>query len=111
MQYTPRAIATVATEAVQRYIDTARPYDRELVARVWADLAHEIVFDPFTGRVEHARDASYWNFVFRDVAMEFDAWLGRHGLFGSLVERVGRVVLDSCRAFVGLERCCEPGGR
>lgn len=110
MQYTPRAIATVATEAVRRYIDTARPYDRELVARVWADLTCEVVFDPVAGRVGHARDAYSWNLVFCDVAAEFDAWLGRHGLFGSLVGRVGRVVLDACRAFVGLERCCEPGG-
>lgn len=104
MQYSPRAIATVATEAVQHYIDTARPYDRELVARVWADLTHEVVFDPVAGRVEHARDAYSWNLVFCDVAEEFDVWLGCHGLVGSLVERVGRVVLDSCRSFVGLER-------
>lgn len=108
MQYSPRAIATVATEAVRRYMDTVRPCDRELVARVWADITHEIVFDPFTGRVGHARDASYWNFVFRWVAGGFDSWLRLHGLHGSLVERVGRVVLDSCRAFVGLERGCEP---
>ena len=108
MQYSPRAIATVATEAVQHYIDTARPYDRELVARVWADLTHEVVFDSVAGRVEHVQDAYSWNLVFCDVGAEFDAWLGRHGLYGSLVERVGRVVLDSCRSFVGLERCCEP---
>ena len=108
MQYTPRAIATVATEAVQHYIDTARPYDRELVARVWADLTHEVVFDPVAGRVECIQDAYSWNLVLLDVGVEFDAWLGRYGLFGSLVECVGRVVLDSCRAFVGLERYCEP---
>ena len=104
MQYSSRAIATVATEAVQRYIDTVRPHDRELVARVWADLTHEVVFDPVAGRVEHTQDAYSWNLVLCDVGEEFDAWLGRHGLVGSLVERVGRVVLDSCRSFVGLER-------
>lgn len=104
MQYTPRAIATVATEAAQCYIDTARPYDRELVARVWADLTHEVVFDPVAGCVEHALDAYSWNLVLLDVGAEFDEWLGCHGLHGSLVERVGRVVLESCRSFVGLER-------
>ncbi len=109
MQYTPRAIATVATEAVRRYIDTARACDRELVARVWADLTHEIVFDPFTGRVRRVQDASSWNSVLRRVEKRFDSWLWLHGLHGSLVERVGRVVLDSCRSFVGLERRRERG--
>lgn len=109
MQYSSRAIATVATEAVRRYVDTVRPYDRELVARVWADLTREVVFDPFTGRVRRARDASSWNCVLRRVAGRFDSWLWLHGLHGSLVERVGRVVLDSCRSFVGLERRRERG--
>ena len=59
MQYSPRAIATVATEAVQRYVDTAGPYDRELVARVWVDLTHEVVFDSVVGRVERAQDAGF----------------------------------------------------
>lgn len=108
MRYTSRAIATVATEAVRRYMDTVRPCDRELVARVWADLTHEIVFDPFTGRVRRARDASSWSCVLRRVAGGFDSWLRLHGLHGSLVERVGRVVLDSCRSFVCLEQCREP---
>ena len=108
MQYTPRALATVATEAVQCYIDTARPCDRELVARVWADLAHEIVFDPFSGRVRRARDASYWNSILSDVERDFGSWLELHGMYGSLVEYVGYAVLDSCLSFVGLERRREP---
>lgn len=108
MLYTSRAIATVATEAVRRCIDTARPRDRELVARVWADLTHEIVFDPFTGRVRRAQDASSWYFVIRGVEVSLDSWLRYHHFQGSLVERVGRAVLDSCRSFVGLERRREP---
>lgn len=104
MQYTPRALATVATEAVQRYFDTARPGDRELVARVWADLTHEIVFDPFAGRDRRAQDASSWNRVLRQVEKRFESWLELHGMYGSLVEYVGYAVLDSCLSFVGLER-------
>lgn len=110
MQYTPRALATVATEAVQRYFDTARPFERELVARVWADLTHRIVFDPYTGRLEHARDASYWNFVLSGVERGFGSWLELHGMYGSLVEYVGYAVLDSCLLFVGLEQRREPKG-
>lgn len=109
MQYTPRALATVATEAVQCYIDTARPFERELVARVWADLTHRIAFDPYTGRLEHARDASYWNFILSDVDREFGYWLELHGMYGSLVEYVGYTVLGSCLLFVGLERRHERG--
>ena len=104
MQYTPLAIATVATEAAQRYIASAHPQDRELVARVWADLTHEVVFDSITGLVEETQDAYSWNLVIFDVADEFTLWLERHALFGSVVDRVGRVVLDACRVFVNLER-------
>ena len=104
MRYTSRALSTVATEAVQCYFDTARPFERELVARVWADLTYEIVFDPCTGRLERARDASYWNSVLGDVERGFGSWLGLHGMYGSLVEYVGYAVLDSCLSFVGLER-------
>lgn len=104
MQYTPRAIATVATEAVQCYFDNARPCDRELAARVWADLTHEVVFDPFTGRVRRAQGASSWNRVLRRVERRFESWLELHGMYGSLVEYVGYAVLDSCLLFVGLER-------
>lgn len=110
MLYTPLALATVATEAVQRYFDTARPCDRELVSRVWADLARRIVFDPYTGRLyEHARDASYWDSILRDVDREFGLWLELRGMYGSLVEYVGYAVLDSCLSFVGLERRRECG--
>lgn len=109
MLYTSRALATVATEAVQRYFDDARPFERELVSRVWADLTRRIVFDPCTGCLEHARDASYWNSVLRDVEREFGSWLGLHGMYGSLVEYVGYAVLDSCFLLVGLERLYEPG--
>lgn len=109
MLYTPRALATVSTEAVQRYFDTARPFERELVARVWADLTHRIVFDPWTGRLEHARDAYYWNSRLRDVERGFGAWLELHGMYGSLVEYVGYAVLDSCFILVGLEQLYEPG--
>ena len=104
MQYTPLAIATVATEAAQRCIDSARPEDRELVARVWADLTHEVVFDSITGCVEETQDAYSWGLVLLDVMDEFSLWLERYGLFGSCVDRVGCVVLDACRGFVGLER-------
>lgn len=109
MQYTPRALATVATEAAQCYIDTDRPCDRELAARVWADLTHEVVFDPFTGRVRCAQDASSWNRVLRRVEKRFESWLELHGMYGSLVEYVGYAVLDSCFVLVGLEQLCEPG--
>lgn len=110
MQYTPRALATVATEAAQRYFDDARPFERGLVSRVWADLTRRIVFDPYTGRLyEHARDASYWNSVLRDVDREFGSWLELHGMYGSLVEYVGYAVLDSCFVLVGLEQLFEPG--
>lgn len=109
MLYTPRALATVATEAVQRYIDNARPFERELVSRVWADLTCRIVFDPYTGRLEHARDAVYWNSRLRDVERQFDSWLKLHGMWGSLVEYVGFAVLDSCFILVGLEHLFEPG--
>lgn len=108
MLYTPRALATVATEAAQRYIDTARPFERELVSRVWADLACGIVFDPHTGRLEHARDAYYWDSRLRDVDHEFGSWLELHDMYGSLVEYVGYAVLDSCFILVGLEQLCEP---
>ena len=104
MQYTSRAIATVATEAVQCYFDDARPFERELVSRVWADLAHEVVFDPCTGRVRRVQDASSWNRVLRRVEKRFESWLELHGMYGSLVEYVGYAVLDSCLLFVGLER-------
>lgn len=104
MQYTPLAIATVAAEAVQRYIAVTRPRDRELVVRVWADLTCEVVFDSVTGLVEETQDAYSWNLVLCDVVEEFSDWLECHALCGSLVERVGRVVLDSCGALVGLER-------
>lgn len=104
MQYTSRAIATVATEAVQHYIDTARPCDRELVARVWADLVCEVIFDSVAGRIEDVQDSYSWNLVLCGVMEEFDDWLGCRGLYGSLVEHVGRVVLDSCCSFVNLER-------
>lgn len=110
MLYTSRALATVATEAVQCYFDTARPFERELVSRVWADLTRRIVFDPCTGRLGHARDASYWNSVLRDAEREFGSWLELRGMYGSLVEYVGYAVLDSCFLFVGLERCCGPEG-
>lgn len=108
MQYTPRALATVATEAAQRYIDADRPCERELAARVWADLTHEIVFDPFTGCVRCAQDASSWNRVLRRVEKRFESWLELHGMYGSLVEYVGYAVLDSCSVLVGLERLYEP---
>lgn len=104
MQYTPFAIATVATEAAQRYIDTTQPQDRELVACVWADLTHEIVFDSITGLVEETQDAYSWGLVIFDVIEEFSDWLERHALSGSPVERIGRFVLNSCRSFVNLER-------
>lgn len=104
MQYTPLAIATVATEAAQRYIDTTQPRDRELVARVWADLTHEVVFDSITGLNEEAQDAYSWDLVIFDVMNEFTLWLERYALIGSPVERIGRFVLDSCSAFVNLER-------
>ena len=109
MQYTPRALATVSTEAVQPYIDTARPFERELVSRVWADLTCRIVFDPYTGRLGHARDASYWNSMLSDVERDFGSWLELHGMYGSLVEYVGYAVLDSCFLLVGLEQLHEPG--
>lgn len=104
MQYTSLAIATVASEAVQRYINTTQPQDRELVACVWADLAHEIVFDSISGLVEETQDAYSWNLVLCDVVEEFSDWLECHALLGSPVERIGGFVLDSCSAFVNLER-------
>lgn len=109
MQYTPRALATVATEAAQRYIDTDRPFERELAARIWADLTHEIVFDPYTGHVRRAQDASYWNSILSDVERRFGSWLELHGMYGSLIEYVGYAVLDSCFLLVGLEQLYEPG--
>lgn len=110
MQYTPLAIANVATEAVRRYVDTVRPCDRELVARIGARIVSGIVYDPFSGRVNPTRDAGFWYFVIRWVEGSLDSWLRYHRLQGSLVERVGRVALDSCRSFVGLERHCGRGG-
>lgn len=109
MLYTPLAIATIADEAVGRFIDNVRPCDRELVARIGARIAHDIVYDPFSGRVNPTRDAGFWNFVFRWVEGSLNSWLRCHRFQGSLVERVGRAVLDSCRSFVGLERRCERG--
>ena len=108
MQYTPLAIATVADEAVGRFIDNVRrPFDRVLVARIGARIARGIVYDPFSGRVNPTRDAGFWYFVIRGVEVSLDSWLRYHHLQGSLVERVGRAVLDSCRSFVALERHCE----
>lgn len=104
MQYTPLAIATVATEAAQRYIDTTQPQDRELVARVWADLTHEMVFDSITGLIEETQDARSWDLVIFDVMEEFLDWLEQHALAGAPVERIGRFVLNSCSTFVNLER-------
>lgn len=109
MLYTSRALATVATEAVRPYFDTARPFERELVSRVWADLTRRIVFDPCTGRLGRARGAVYWNSVLGDVEREFCLWLRLRGMLGSLVEYVGFAVLDSCFVLVGLERLHEPG--
>lgn len=109
MLYTPLALATVATEAAQRYFDTARPCDRELVSRVWADLTCRIVIDPCTGRLYgHAGDAYHWGSMLRDVDREFGSWLGLRGMYGSLVEYVGYAVLDSCFMLVGLEHPYEP---
>ena len=104
MQYTPLAIATVATESAQGYVDSVPSRDRELVARVWADLTQEIVFDPILARLDGDPDAFSWDLVIRDVMDEFEVWLERHALSGSLVERVGRAVLDACDSFVNLER-------
>lgn len=110
MLYASFAIATVADEAIGRFIDNARPFDRVLVARIGARIARDIVYDPFSGRVNPTRDAGFWCFVIRGVEVSLDSWLGCHRLQGSLVERVGRAVLGSCRAFVGLERRCGRGG-
>lgn len=110
MRYTPLAIATVADEAVGRFIDNARPIDRVLVACIGARIGRGIVYDPFSGRVNPTRDAGFWCFVIRGVEVSLDSWLGYHRLQGSLVERVGRAVLDSCRSFVALERRCGRGG-
>ena len=104
MQYSPLAIATVATEAAQDYISTVQPDNRELVARVWADLTREVIFDPVTGRTEGPKDAYSWNLVLFDVMEEFTDWLERHALFGSPVDHVGSAVLDACNDFVNLER-------
>ena len=104
MQYTSLAIATVATEAAQRYIAATQPQDHELAARVWADLTHEVVFDPITGRTKETQDAYSWDLVIFDVMEAFTDWLECHALFGSLVDRLGRYVLDACLDFVDLER-------
>lgn len=108
MQYTPLAIATVADEAIGSCIDNVRPCDRVLAARVGACIAHDIVYDPYTGRANPTRDARFWYFVIRGVEISLDSWLRYHHFQRSLVERVGRVVLDSCRSFVGLEQHREP---
>lgn len=104
MQYTPLAIATVATEAAQRCISAAHLQDRRLVASVWADLTHEVVFDPITGLTEETQDAHSWNLIMLDVMQEFIGWLERHALCGSLVDYVGGFVLKSCNDFVNLEQ-------
>lgn len=106
MQYTPLAIATVADEAIGRCIDNAGSWDRERVARAGAYIAHDIVL---TGRVWHVRDASSWNSVFLQAEKKLNYGLECLGLCRSIVEYVCRAVLDSCRAFVGLERCCGRG--
>jgi hypothetical protein len=106
MLYTPLAIATVADEAVGRCIDNVGSWDRRDVARAGAYIAHDIVL---TGRVWHARDASSWNSVFLQAEKKLNYGLERRGLYRSPVEYVCRAVLDSCRAFVGLERRCGRG--
>lgn len=109
MQYTPLAIAAVAYEAVERFNDNARPFDRVLASRIGARIARDIVYDPYSGRANPTRDAHFWYFVIRGVEVSLDSWLRYHHFQGSLVERVGRAVLGSCRAFVGLERRCGRG--
>lgn len=104
MQYTPLAIATVATEAAQRYFDTSQPLSRELVARVWADLSREVVCNPVTGFVEKTQDAHSWSLVILDVMEDFADWLTQHALLGSVLDRVGFGILNSCLDFVSLER-------
>lgn len=104
MLYTPRVIALAATEAAQYYICTTKTQDRELVARVWADLTQELVFDSITGETEETQDAYSWELVILDVMDEFNDWLELHSLCGSTVERLGRFVLNSCLALVSLER-------
>ena len=106
MQYTTLAIANVAGEAVGRCAASVGPWGCEDVVRIGCYIAQDILID---GRACHARDASSWNYVFLQIEKELNSWLERHGLYKSIVEYVGHAVLDSCRAFVGLERRCGRG--
>lgn len=104
MQYTPLAIATIVEEALG-YSVGIWALDRESVLRLGAHFANEIVL---TGRALNARDASSWNSVFLKVERKLNRLLELQGRLGSPADYACRVVLDSCRSFVGLERRCEP---
>ena len=101
MEIKAKAIATVATEAVESYMaDPA--VDAELVSRVWADLSSGLVFEDVTGGQVAAMEPYDWELDILSVADDFDVWLSSHSLYGSVVDKVGTAVLDSCLAFVRL---------
>ncbi len=106
MQYTTIAIATVAGEAVGRCAVSVGPWDLERVVRIGGCIVQDIVI---AGHACHARDASSWDYVFLQIEKRLDSWGLDRGLYKSIVEYVGRAVLDSCRSFVGLERRCGRG--
>ena len=101
MEIKATAIATVATEAVEPYM--ADPtVDAELVSRVWADLSSELIFEDVAGGPVTAQEPYDWALDIHFIADDFNAWLNRHSLYGSLVDKVGSALLDSCLAFVRL---------
>ena len=101
MEIKAKAIATVATEAVESYMaDPA--VDAELVSRVWADLSSELVFEDISGDTVAAMEPYDWALDIHSIADDFNMWLDRRSLYGSLVDKVGTAVLDSCLAFVRL---------
>lgn len=101
MEIKAKAIATVATEAVEAYMKDPA-VDPELTARVWADLSSDLLFEDVSGGTVIAMEPYEWALDICSIADDFNAWLNRHSLYGSLVDKVGTAVLDSCLEFVRL---------
>ena len=101
MKIKARAIATVAAETVGSYM-TDPTVDAELVSRVWADLSSELIFEDISGNSVASMEPYDWALDIHSIADDFNVWLNRHSLYGSLVDKVGTAILDSCLEFVRL---------
>lgn len=101
MKITAKAIAIVSAEAVGSYM-TDPDVDAELVSRVWSDLSSELIFEDASGDSAASMEPYDWALDIHSIEDDFNAWLNRHSLYGSLVDEVGTAILDSCLAFVRL---------